>query len=101
MLAAFSWIVWRFGPALLRIAGFCSLWVAWACGSQCGYGYCATLSVLGAELWAVGRVCYARRRGRWPSPLSERLLARVLGGRSPVAPAEPPRDRVVVPLRPS
>jgi len=99
MLAAFSWIVWRFGPALLRIAGFCSLWVAWACGSQGGYGYCAALSVLGAVLWVAGTVWYAKRRGRWPSPLSERLLPRVLGRRSPLAPAEPQGDRVVVPLR--
>ena len=99
MLAAFSWIVWRFGPALLRIAGFCSLWVAWACGSQGGYGYCAALSVLGAVLWVAGTVWYAKRRGRWPSPLSERLLPRVLGRRSPLAPAKPQGDRVVVPLR--
>jgi hypothetical protein len=93
MLAAFSWIVWRFGPALLRIAGFCSLWVAWACGSQGGYGYFATLSVLGAVLWAVGTVWYTRRRGRWPSPLSERLLPRVLGSRSSGAGAGPKAEQ--------
>jgi hypothetical protein len=79
MLAALAWLVWRFGPTLLRIAGFCSLWIAWACGSQGGYGYCAAFLVLGTLAWGGGTVWYATRRGRWPSALSGRLLTRVLG----------------------
>lgn len=28
-LAAAAWFAWRFGPALARVCGFCSWWVAW------------------------------------------------------------------------
>jgi hypothetical protein len=84
LFAACAWLAVRFGPALLRIAGFCSLGVAWACGSQGGYGYCAAVLMLGVVTWAAGTVWYARRRGRWPSALSGRVLSRVLGRRSPL-----------------
>src|SRR5438067_903536 len=39
-LAAAARITLRFGPTLTRLTGWCSWWVAWACGSQGGYGYC-------------------------------------------------------------
>jgi hypothetical protein len=83
-----SWLAWRFGPVLLRIAGFCSLWVAWACGSQGGYAYCGAFLALGTLVWGAGTLWYAKRHGRWPSPLSGRLLTRVLGRHNPV-----PQDR--------
>ncbi len=88
LLAAFAWIAWRFGPTLLRVVGWCSWWVAWATGSQGGYAYCAAFLVLGLFAWGAGTIWYARRRGRWPSALSERLLTRVLGRRTPLAAAE-------------
>jgi hypothetical protein len=88
LAAAFSWIAWRFGPTLLRLAGWCSWWVAWACGSQGGYAYAAAFLLLGALAWSAGTVWYAKRRGRWPSALSGRLLTRILGKRSPLAAAE-------------
>jgi hypothetical protein len=78
-VAVFAWIVWRFGPMLLRIAGWSWLWVAWACGSQRGYGYCVAFLLMGMVAWGAGTVWYARRRGRWPSMLSGRVLTRLLG----------------------
>jgi hypothetical protein len=78
LLASFAWLAWRFGPTLLRLTGWCSWWVAWACGSQGGYGYCTALLFVGTLSWGAGTVWYARRRGRWPSPLSARLLTRLL-----------------------
>jgi hypothetical protein len=89
-LAASAWVAWRFGPTLLRIVGFCSWWVAWAAGSQGGYGYCVATLVLGTLAWGAGTLWYAKRRRRWPSALSGRLLTRVLGRRSPLALAEHP-----------
>jgi hypothetical protein len=77
LLAAVAWLVWRFGPTLMRLVGWCSWWVAWACGSQGGYGYCAALLLVGTLAWGAGTLWYARRRGRWPSPLSARLFARL------------------------
>jgi hypothetical protein len=47
LLGAFAWIGWRFGPTLARLTGWCSWWVAWACGSQGGYGYCVAFVLLG------------------------------------------------------
>jgi hypothetical protein len=79
LVAVFAWIAWRFGPTLVRIACWSSWWVAWACGSQGGYGYCVVFLVLGTVAWGAGTVWYARRRGRWPSTLSGRLLARLPG----------------------
>jgi hypothetical protein len=73
-----GWIAWRFGPALARVTGWASWWVAWASGSQGGYGYCALILVFGTLAWAAGTVWYARRRGRWPSSLSARLFAWLL-----------------------
>jgi hypothetical protein len=99
LAAGLAWIAWRFGPTLARLAGFCSLWVAWACGSQAGYGYCVAFLLLGIVAWGAGTVWYAKRRGRWPSAISERLLARVLGRRSPLRPDEPETDGSVIPLR--
>jgi hypothetical protein len=85
LLGTFAWIGWRFGPTLARIAGWCSWWVAWACGSQGGYGYGVAFVLFGVLAWSGGTVWYARRRGRWPSALSARLFTRVLGrhGRLP------------------
>ena len=70
LLAAVAWLVWRFGPTLMRLVGWCSWWVAWACGSQGGYGYCAALLLVGTLAWGAGTLWYARRRGHWPSPPS-------------------------------
>jgi hypothetical protein len=83
-LAVVAWVGWRFGPTLARVSGWCSWWVAWACGSQGGYGYCVAFLLLGALAWSGGTIWYARRRGRWPSALSARLFTRLLGRRSPV-----------------
>ena len=63
-----------FGSTLLRAAGFALFWVAWACGSQRGYAYCAALLVAGLFAWSGGTSRYARRRGHWPSSISARLL---------------------------
>jgi hypothetical protein len=100
LLAVLAWIISRFGPTLLRVAGFCSLWVAWAGGSQGAYAYCAIFLLLGAFAWSAGTYWYARRRGRWPSALSGQIMSRLLGGRSPLAravasrvPIDSPRHR--------
>jgi hypothetical protein len=98
LFAVIAWSSWRFGPALLRLAGCCSSWVAWACGSQGGYGYCAAFVLLGASTWAAGTVWYARRRGRWPSALSARLFSRLLGRHDLGANVRQPTP-AVVPLR--
>ncbi len=71
-LALVAWVGWRFGPTLARVTGWCSWWVAWACGSQGGYGYCVAFLLLGALAWGGGTLWYARRRARWPSALSAR-----------------------------
>ncbi|HVA19799.1 MAG TPA: hypothetical protein VMU55_06480 [Solirubrobacteraceae bacterium] len=42
LLAAAAYVAWRFGPTLARTTGWCSWWVAWACGSQGGYVYFKT-----------------------------------------------------------
>jgi hypothetical protein len=78
MLAALAWLCWRFGPTLIRLAGWSSWWAAWACGSQGGYVYCAALLLLGTLAWGAGTLWYARRRGRWPSPISAKLFTRLL-----------------------
>src|SRR5271166_4511356 len=77
-LAVAAWVGWRFGPTLARVTGWCSCWVAWACGSQGGYGCCVAFLLLSALAWGGGTVWYARRRGRWPSPLSAKLFTRLL-----------------------
>jgi hypothetical protein len=76
VIALFAWIGYRHGPTLLRFTGIALWWAGWACGSQGGFGDMAVLLVLGTLAWAVGTRWYARRRGRWPSPLSARLLDR-------------------------
>jgi hypothetical protein len=81
-LAVAAWIAWRFGPTLARVSGWGSLWVAWACGSQGGYGYCAAFLVFGALAWGGGTLWWARRRGYWPSAVSARLFGHVLGERA-------------------
>jgi hypothetical protein len=78
IVALFSWIVYRHGPALARAAGIGLWWVGWACGSQGAIGYMAGLVVIGTILWAGGTLWYAKRRGHWPSPISARLLDRYL-----------------------
>lgn len=95
LLAAVAWVGWRFGPTLARVSGWCSWCVAWACGSQGGYGYCVAFAVYGMLAWSAGTVWYARRRGRWPSALSARLFARLLGERNPVAHTELPAVLVI------
>jgi hypothetical protein len=95
LLAVFAWIAWRFGPTLARMVGWCSWWVAWACGSQGGYGYCVAFAVFGALAWGAGTIWYAQRRGRWPSALSARLFTRVLGERAQLPHVELPAVLVV------
>jgi hypothetical protein len=73
LVAVAGWVAWRFGPTLARITGWCSWWVAWACGSQSGYGYCVAFLVLGAVAWGGGTLWYARRRGPRCSQLTQRL----------------------------
>lgn len=58
-LVVVAWIAWRFGPTLSRVIAWCSLWVAWACGSQGGYGYCIAFMLLGTLAWGGGTVWYA------------------------------------------
>jgi hypothetical protein len=99
IVGATAWVGWRFGPTLLRGTGWCSWCVAWATGGQGGYGYCVAFLALGMLAWTTGTVWYAKRRGRWPSVLSERLLRRVLGRHGPAPLPERPNDRVVVPPR--
>ncbi len=79
-LAVAAWVAWRFGPTLARVSGWGSLWVAWACGSQGGYGYCAAF-LFGTLAWGGGTVWWARRCGYWPSAVSARLFRRLLGER--------------------
>jgi hypothetical protein len=90
MPAVLAWVAWRFGPTLTRLAGWCLVWLAWACGSQGGYGCCAAFGLLGALVWAGGTIWYARRRGRWPSTLSAKLVARLPGERRPRGPVQLP-----------
>ena len=52
-LASAAYVAYRFGPALLRLSGWCSFWAAWVTGGQGGYGYCAAFLLLG--LLASGR----------------------------------------------
>jgi hypothetical protein len=78
LVATLAWFAWRFGPTLTRLTGWCSWWVAWACGSQGGYGYCFAFLLLGTLAWGGGTIWYAHRRGRWPSPLSARLFTHLL-----------------------
>jgi hypothetical protein len=76
LLAALAWLAWRFGPTLARLTGWCSWCVAWACGSQGGYVYGIAFLLLGTLAWGGGAIWYARRRDRWPSPVSAKLFAR-------------------------
>jgi hypothetical protein len=87
-LSVVAWVAWSFGPTLLRISGWSWWWVAWACGSQGSYGYCVAFLALGTLAWGSGTVWYAKRRGRWPSAFSGRILVRLLGTRSPVGQRE-------------
>ena len=64
LVAVAGWVAWRFGPTLARVTGWCSWWVAWACGSQGGYGYCIAFLVLGAV--GVGRRHALVRQAPWP-----------------------------------
>ncbi len=82
VVAVVAGISWRFGPTLARVSGWCSWGVAWACGSQGGYGDCVAFAFFGVLAWGLGTVWYARRRGLWPSTLSARLFTRLLGERA-------------------
>jgi hypothetical protein len=97
-LAVVAWVAWRFGPTLTRLTGWCSWWVAWACGSQGGYGYCIAFLLLGALAWGAGTIWYARRCGHWPTALSARLFARLLGRHNSITRAEFPAI-VIAPRR--
>ena len=97
-LAVVAWIAWRFGPTLARVSGWGSLWVAWACGSQGGYGYCAAFLIFGALAWSGGTLWWARRRCYWPSAVSARLFGRLLGERAALPHAALPAV-VIVPRR--
>lgn len=55
-----------------RLTGRCSWWVAWACGSQGGYGYCVAFALLGTL--AVGQAPRALALGA----LGEAVRARAL-----------------------
>jgi hypothetical protein len=95
LLGAVAWVVYRFGPTLARIAGWCSWWVGWACGSQGGYIYCLAFVLLGVLAWGSGTIWYARRRGRWPSAISARLFMQLLGERAELRRLEMPVVLVV------
>jgi hypothetical protein len=95
LLGVVAWVGWRFGPALARVTGWCCWAVAWACGSQGGYGYCVAFAVLGVLAWGAGTVWYARRRGRWPSALSAKLFRRLLGERARLRQIELPAVLIV------
>jgi hypothetical protein len=101
LLGILAWIAWRFGPTLLRVTGWCSWWVAWVCGSQAGYWYCFAFLVFGTLAWGAGTVWYARRRGRWPSALSRRLLTRVDRGAVQLAERHRPHCGVAASQRPA
>jgi hypothetical protein len=73
-VAVVAWVAWRFGRTLARVSGWGSLWVAWACGSQGGYGYCTAFLVFGALAWGGGTLWWARRRSYWPSAVSARFV---------------------------
>jgi hypothetical protein len=78
LVCLFVWVAWRFGPTITRFCGIASWWAAWACGSQGGYDYMVVLLILGTGSWAFGTLWYAKRRGHWPSPLSQRIFTRTL-----------------------
>ena len=90
LLTTLTWLAWRFGPTLTRITGWCSWAIAWAAGSQGGYAYSLALLLLGTIAWGAGTIWYAHRRGRWPSPLSANLFARLLGRRDVLTHVELP-----------
>lgn len=90
LVCVFVWVAWRFGPTLTRYCGIASWWAAWACGSQGGYGYMLLLLILGTGSWAVGTLWYVKRRGHWPSPLSQRIFTRTLATQR-TKPSAPPR----------
>jgi hypothetical protein len=95
LLTAVAWVGWRFGPTLARVSAWCSWCVAWACGSQGGYGYCVAFAAYGVLAWSAGTLWYARRRARWPSTLSARLFTRLLGERAELQRVELPAILIV------
>ena len=74
LLLVFAWIGWRFGPTIARYCGWAFWWIGCACGGEGGYAYAVFFLILGTASWATGTVWYARRRGYWPSLLSQRLF---------------------------
>jgi hypothetical protein len=60
VLAAAAWVGWRFGPTLTRLTGWCSWVLAWACGSQGGYGYCVAFLLFGVGAWGGGTISGTR-----------------------------------------
>jgi hypothetical protein len=69
--------------------------VAWAYGSQGGYGHHVAFAVFGVLAWGTGTVWYVCRRGRWPSALSARLFTRLLGEHAQPAQRELPAVLIV------
>jgi hypothetical protein len=82
VLLAVGWLLWRFGPTLARALGLAWSWAGWMCALAGGYTYAVGLIAIGAITWGLGTLWYARRRGHWPSGLSARLFARLLGSRN-------------------
>lgn len=78
LLLAMAWLAWRFGPTIARCSGVALWWVGWCCGIAGGYGYALAFLAWGACSWATGTAWYAARRGYWPSPLSQRIVAPLL-----------------------
>ena len=76
LLLLVAWLAWRFGPTLTRCCGIAAWWIAWACGSQGGYGYMIFFLLFGTAAWSVGTLWYHARRGYWPSRLSQRIFTR-------------------------
>jgi hypothetical protein len=83
VLLALAWVLWRFGPTLVRVFGLAWTWAGWMCAIAGGWTYAIGLIALGAITWGFGTAWYARRRGHWPSAISAHLFARLLGSRNP------------------
>ena len=96
-LAVAAWDGWRFGPNHVPTSQSV-LVVGLGSVASADYGYCVAFLLLGALAWGGGTIWYAKRRGRWPSALSARLFARLLGKRNPVTHVELPAV-VIAPRR--
>jgi hypothetical protein len=118
LVAMAGWVAWRFGPTLAHVTGWCSWWVAWACGSQGGLRLLhrvprtrrgrvgrwhalvrqasrpLALGALGATVHAPARqpqLAYPARDPRCCEPLAPAPLTRAAPDRSTRAPCHTPR----------